>query len=98
MQPENRLARFTLFRFFPRLIRDPNQGSHDAVPVPFSLLPTSRNECQLQMTAASVTMPQRMRGTITYMVVEDDGTSQEKLDFKLHLPCSSYLFRTPYSR
>nr|CAB3222285.1 AP-3 complex subunit delta-1 [Phallusia mammillata] len=80
-----------------KLVRDSSKNSHDAVPIPFSLPPLSRNECQLQMTAASVTMPQRMRGTVTYMLAEKDGTSQEKIDFKLHIPCSAYLVTKPCS-
>uniref|UniRef100_F6T2R5 AP-3 complex subunit delta domain-containing protein n=1 Tax=Ciona intestinalis TaxID=7719 RepID=F6T2R5_CIOIN len=82
-----------------RLIRDGGSSSHDAVRIPFSLPPSARNECQLEFTASSVTMPQRLKGTITYMVQDDtkQHTNQEKLDFKLHLPCSAYLISTPLS-
>ncbi|XP_078484816.1 AP-3 complex subunit delta-1 isoform X1 [Ciona intestinalis] len=82
-----------------RLIRDGGNLSHDAVQIPFSLPPSARNECQLEFTASSVTMPQRLKGTITYMVQDDtkQHTNQEKLDFKLHLPCSAYLMSTPLS-
>ncbi|XP_076811887.1 AP-3 complex subunit delta-1-like isoform X4 [Clavelina lepadiformis] len=80
-----------------RLVRTGGENSHDAVPIPFSLPALSRNECQLQLTASSVTMPQRMRGTVTYMVQDQEHTKQEKLDFKLHLPCSAYLVTTPFS-
>ncbi|CAN8010870.1 unnamed protein product, partial [Ixodes pacificus] len=43
-------------------------------------------------------MAQRLRGTFTYMLVTDTGSTHEKLDFKLHLPVSSYLIGTMYKR
>uniref|UniRef100_H2ZNY7 AP-3 complex subunit delta Mu C-terminal domain-containing protein n=1 Tax=Ciona savignyi TaxID=51511 RepID=H2ZNY7_CIOSA len=82
-----------------RLIRDEKSSQHDALSVPFSLPPSARNECQLDFSATSVTMPQRLKGTVTYMLQDEtrQHTNQEKLDFKLHLPCSSYLIPSPLS-
>ncbi|EEC07868.1 AP-3 complex subunit delta-1, putative, partial [Ixodes scapularis] len=72
--------------------------SHDGVKVPFQLPPCTANEGQFAFTVDSVSMAQRLRGTFTYMLVTDTGSTHEKLDFKLHLPVSSYLIGTMYKR
>ncbi|XP_041360282.1 AP-3 complex subunit delta-1-like isoform X2 [Gigantopelta aegis] len=78
-----------------KLIRGMGQSHHDAVKVPFTLLPGSQNEGQFAFSIDSITMPQRMRGTLTYIVKSDEGSTHDKLDFKINLPCSSYLMTTP---
>ncbi|CAN8004626.1 unnamed protein product [Ixodes hexagonus] len=84
------------------LTSDKNQAagvdSQDAVKVPFQLPPCTANEGQFAFTVDSVSMAQRLRGTFTYMLVTDTGSTHEKLDFKLHLPVSSYLIGTMYKR
>ncbi len=42
--------------------------SSDAVKVPFTLLPEAQNEGQFAFTVDSVNMPQKLKGTLTYMV------------------------------
>ncbi|CAH1773291.1 unnamed protein product, partial [Owenia fusiformis] len=78
-----------------KLVRGVGASSHDPVKVPFILLPSSQNEGQFAFTVQSITMPQRLKGTLTYMVKTEEGSTHEKLDFKLPLPCSSYLLATP---
>ncbi|XP_071119601.1 AP-3 complex subunit delta-1-like isoform X1 [Haliotis cracherodii] len=78
-----------------KLIRGMGKSHHDAVRVPFILLPESQNEGQFAFSIESISMSQRMRGTLTYIIKSDDGSTHEKLDFKLQLPCSSYLVTTP---
>nr|XP_039258298.1 AP-3 complex subunit delta-1-like isoform X2 [Styela clava] len=78
-----------------RLIRGPGSTSHDPVKIPFILLPSSGNEAQLLFSVVSLNMPQRLRGTVTYILKDEEGSSQHKLDFKLYLPCSAYLLTAP---
>jgi len=66
-------------------------GGGGACTLPFSLYPQSSNEACFELTATSVVMPQRLRGTIQC------GGSGKPLDFKLYLPCSSYLVSTQCS-
>ncbi|KAK2138644.1 hypothetical protein NP493_7364g00001 [Ridgeia piscesae] len=40
-------------------------------------------------------MPQKLKGTLMYIVKNEDGATQEKIDFKLSLPCTSYLVGVP---
>ncbi|XP_050403527.1 AP-3 complex subunit delta-1 isoform X1 [Patella vulgata] len=78
-----------------KLIRGMGHSNQDAVKVPFNLLPDSQNEGQFAFSVESINMPQKLRGTLTYILKSDDGSSHEKLDFRLNLPCSSYLVSTP---
>ncbi|XP_064604156.1 AP-3 complex subunit delta-1-like isoform X2 [Liolophura sinensis] len=77
-----------------KLIRGVGASQHDSVKVPFVLLPNAQNEGQFAFTVSSITMPQRLRGTLTYILKTSEGSTHDKLDFKLHLPCSSYLSAT----
>ncbi len=43
-------------------------GSHDGVKLPFQLPPGAANECQFTFYVQSFLMPQKLRGTTTYMV------------------------------
>ncbi|KAK6990578.1 AP-3 complex subunit delta-1-like isoform X2, partial [Biomphalaria glabrata] len=51
-----------------RLIRGIGQKSHDAVKVPFVLLPEAQNEGQFAFLIDKITMPQKLRGTLTYIL------------------------------
>ncbi|ESP05472.1 hypothetical protein LOTGIDRAFT_177167 [Lottia gigantea] len=72
-----------------------HNNQSDAVKVPFNILPESQNEGQFAFSVENITMPQKLRGTLTYIVKSADGSSHDKIDFKLSLPCSSYLVTTP---
>ncbi|KAK3753179.1 hypothetical protein RRG08_024453 [Elysia crispata] len=78
-----------------KLIRGIGQKSHDAIRVPFVLLPEAQNEGQFAFTVENITMPQKLRGTLTYIVKTEEGSTQDKVDFKINLPCSTYLVATP---
>lgn len=78
-----------------KLLRGPGMSQHDAIQVPFVLLPESQNEGQFAFQVESITMPQKLKGTLTYILKSDDGSSQDKLDFKLTIPCSAYLVGIP---
>lgn len=40
---------------------------------------------------SDVTFPQKLRGSLTYMVESSVGTVQEKLDFTMQLSCSNFM-------
>ncbi|RMX51650.1 hypothetical protein pdam_00021484 [Pocillopora damicornis] len=80
-----------------KLIRPIGSSSRDSVPVPFHLLPESSNEGQFAFTVESIVMVQKLRGTLTYVIKDDEGSTSEKMDFSLFLPCSSFLISTPLS-
>ncbi|CAB1331422.1 unnamed protein product [Coregonus sp. 'balchen'] len=53
------------------------------------------NEAQFIFSVQSIVMPQKLKGTLTFIVKTDDSSTHEKLDFKLHFTCTSYLITTP---
>ncbi|KAL5022862.1 hypothetical protein ScPMuIL_002017 [Solemya velum] len=78
-----------------KLIRSLGASHHDAVKVPFVLLPKAQNEGQFAFTVQAINMPQKMKGTLTYIEKTEEGSSHEKLDFKLSFPCCCYMVATP---
>ena len=54
-------------RFSPCLFQA-GASSHDVVKVPFQLPPNMANECQFIFYVQSFLVPQKLRGTTTYMV------------------------------
>ncbi|XP_048415761.1 AP-3 complex subunit delta-1 isoform X1 [Stegostoma tigrinum] len=78
-----------------KLVRPEGSSIHDGLPVPFQLPPGVSNEARFVFTVESIVMPQKLKGTLTFIVKTDDGSSHEKLDFKLHFTCTSYMITTP---
>lgn len=78
-----------------KLSRGMGNTSHDAVQVPFVLPPNVVNEGQFAFSVESIQMPTKMKGTLTYMVKTDEGSTHEKLDFRIHFPCSAFLVAVP---
>ena len=78
-----------------KLIRGIGCSHRDPVKVPFILLPNSQNEGQFAFSVESINIPQKLKGTLTYMEKTDDGSTHEKLDFKLNFRCSDFLISTP---
>nr|XP_012601146.1 AP-3 complex subunit delta-1 isoform X2 [Microcebus murinus] len=78
-----------------RMARPEGSSVHDGVPVPFQLPPGVSNEAQFVFTVQSIVMAQKLKGTLSFIAKDDEGATQEKLDFKLHFSCSSYLTTTP---
>ena len=70
-------------------------SAHEGIKVPFQLPPGQANECQFTFYVQSFLMPQKLRGTLTYMVKSEQGTSGEKIDFKVQLPCSAFICPVP---
>ncbi|XP_058393644.1 AP-3 complex subunit delta-1 [Diceros bicornis minor] len=78
-----------------KLARPEGSSVHDGVPVPFQLPPGISNEAQFVFTIQSIVTAQKLKGTLTFIAKNDEGSTHEKLDFKLHFSCTSYLITTP---
>ncbi|XP_070195049.1 AP-3 complex subunit delta-1-like isoform X2 [Littorina saxatilis] len=78
-----------------KLVRGMGHSNSDAVKVPFTLPAGTQNEGQFAFGVEEITAPQKLRGTLTYILKSADGSSHEKVDFKINLPCSSYLLTLP---
>nr|XP_006815142.1 PREDICTED: AP-3 complex subunit delta-1-like [Saccoglossus kowalevskii] len=78
-----------------KLTREHGATPHDGVKVPFQLPPSAANEGQFAFTLQNITMNQKLKGTLTYMIKDDEGTTCEKIDFKLLLPVSAYFLGAP---
>ncbi|XP_044527984.1 AP-3 complex subunit delta-1 isoform X2 [Gracilinanus agilis] len=78
-----------------KMARPEDASVHDGVPVPFQLPPGISNEAQFVFTVQSIIMAQKLKGTLSFIVKNDEGSTHEKLDFKLHFSCTSYLITTP---
>ncbi|XP_014232130.1 AP-3 complex subunit delta-1 [Trichogramma pretiosum] len=63
----------------------------DGVKMNFLLPPSGCNEAHVAILVTDVTFAQKLRGTLIYMVQDQNSTTQEKLDFTLRLPCSSFI-------
>ncbi|KAG8431159.1 hypothetical protein GDO86_019336 [Hymenochirus boettgeri] len=78
-----------------RMLRPDGASVHDGILIPFQLPPGISNEAQFAFTVQSIVMPQKLKGTLSFIVKDDEGSAHEKIDFKLHFRCSSYLIMTP---
>ncbi|XP_005405978.1 PREDICTED: AP-3 complex subunit delta-1 isoform X2 [Chinchilla lanigera] len=78
-----------------KMARPEGSSVHDGVPVPFQLPPGVSNEAQFVFTIQSIIMAQKLKGTLSFIAKDADGATHEKLDFRLHFSCSSYLVTTP---
>nr|XP_020636445.1 AP-3 complex subunit delta-1 isoform X2 [Pogona vitticeps] len=78
-----------------KMLRPEGSSIHDGIPVPFQLPPGVSNEAQFVFTLQSIIMAQKLKGTLSFIVKDEEGSTHEKLDFKLHFSCASYLITTP---
>ncbi|KAJ8271099.1 hypothetical protein GJAV_G00122740 [Gymnothorax javanicus] len=78
-----------------KLLRAEGAGPHDGLTVPFQLPPGVSNEARFVFSVQSIVMPQKLKGTLTFIVKSEESSTHEKLDFKLNFTCSSYLITTP---
>ncbi|KAF6018644.1 AP3D1 [Bugula neritina] len=77
-----------------KLVRE---TSDTAVKVPFELMPLVRNEAQFVFSVQSLSLPQKLKGTLVYILKDQEGSSQQKLDFRLVIPCRDFLVAVPCS-
>ncbi|XP_015183103.1 PREDICTED: AP-3 complex subunit delta-1 isoform X2 [Polistes dominula] len=68
-----------------------NDDEEYGMKLPFQLPPQSSKETQFTILISDVTFAQKLRGTLTYMLENVDGTIQEKLDFTINLSCSKFM-------
>ncbi|KAM6218533.1 AP-3 complex subunit delta-1 [Rhynchocyon petersi] len=80
-----------------KMVRPEGTSVHDGVPVPFQLPPGVSNEARFVFTVQSIVMAQKLKGTLSFIAKNDEGSTHEKLDFKLLFSCTSYLITTPCS-
>ncbi|KAH0625917.1 hypothetical protein JD844_034289 [Phrynosoma platyrhinos] len=78
-----------------KMLRPEGASLHDGIPVPFQLPPGVSNEAQFVFTLQSIVMAQKLKGTLSFIVKDEEGSTHDKLDFKLHFSCASYLITTP---
>ncbi|UYV70621.1 AP3D1 [Cordylochernes scorpioides] len=81
-----------------KLLRNNMTNGTDGIKVPFQLPAGSSSEGQFMFSVEQVVVGQKLRGTLSYILQsdkwclqEEGGTTQDKLDFTLHLPVSTYL-------
>ncbi|KAL2740894.1 AP-3 complex subunit delta-1 [Vespula squamosa] len=72
-----------------KLMKDNGDGC--GMKLPFQLPPRSSKETQFTILISDVTFAQKLRGTLTYMLENVEGTMQEKLDFTINLSCSKFM-------
>nr|XP_023699707.1 AP-3 complex subunit delta-1-like isoform X2 [Paramormyrops kingsleyae] len=78
-----------------KLQRPEGASPHEAVTIPFQLPPGVSNEARFVFSVQSIVMPQKLKGTLAFIVKSEDSSTHEKLDFKLHFTCTSYMITTP---
>ncbi|KAL6733639.1 hypothetical protein Aduo_004271 [Ancylostoma duodenale] len=66
--------------------------------LPTPLSPGEHGELRLHFAVASKTISQMLRGTITYLAQEEDGSVPGKLDFKVPLRCTDSLLSVTTSK
>lgn len=74
-----------------KLLQEDNKSQY-GIKLQLQLPPSSASEAQFAFQVTDVIQPQKLRGTLAYMVQTPDGLSTpEKLDFWLTVPCSSFM-------
>ncbi|VDM68411.1 unnamed protein product [Strongylus vulgaris] len=66
--------------------------------LPTALSPGDHGELRLHIALSSKTVSQTLRGTITYLAEEEDGSVPGKLDFKVPLRCTDSLLSVTISK
>ncbi|KAH7723145.1 AP-3 complex subunit delta-1-like protein [Aphelenchoides avenae] len=75
-----------------RLDRSNTSSSDAAVLLPFELPSNVKNEHNLHFSFKEVNVTQKIRGSVTYFVEENDGNKREaKMDYVLHFPAIRFL-------
>ncbi|CAD5114681.1 DgyrCDS3727 [Dimorphilus gyrociliatus] len=74
-----------------KLLREPSNGNHEGIKFPFVLQPLSEREAFVNFSISNVVKPQKLKGSLSYITKSSEGSSLEKLDFKLKFDCSMLL-------
>jgi len=76
-----------------KLIREDTKIG-DAIKIPFRLSALSSDHVEYYFDVSDCTYPQVLKGTFTYMIMDiENGSIHEKVDFKMQLPCSTFLLK-----
>ncbi|XP_060641119.2 AP-3 complex subunit delta-1 isoform X1 [Anolis sagrei] len=78
-----------------KMLRPDGASIHDGIAVPFQLPPGVSNEAQFVFSLQSIVMAQKLKGTLSFIVKDEESSTHDKIDFKLHFSCASYLITTP---
>uniref|UniRef100_A0A671SBA4 AP-3 complex subunit delta-1 n=1 Tax=Sinocyclocheilus anshuiensis TaxID=1608454 RepID=A0A671SBA4_9TELE len=76
-----------------KLQRPEGAGAHDSLTVPFQLPPGQDTHAFLFVSSVSVSIVAVCIDC--FLMQSDESSTHEKLDFKLHFTCTSYLITTP---
>lgn len=71
-----------------KLVRPPGA---DALPVPFTLPAGGSGTVHVAFTVNSIMVPLVVHGVLSYAYQTPEGVSSGKLDFKLRVPCSTFI-------
>uniref|UniRef100_A0A914VDM2 AP-3 complex subunit delta n=1 Tax=Plectus sambesii TaxID=2011161 RepID=A0A914VDM2_9BILA len=72
-----------------KMLRDP-AAPQGALKVPFNLPQGVSNEHVFRFAVEAINVPQKLRGTLTFLVETENGSVPEKIDFHLKFPCVSF--------
>ncbi|XP_075250046.1 AP-3 complex subunit delta-1-like isoform X2 [Convolutriloba macropyga] len=70
-------------------------SAHEALLVTKRLMGGECVDKRLEYTFKDIYWPQKLKGTLTYIAASEDGSTQDKVDFKLAVPVSAYLMPLP---
>ncbi|VDN04837.1 unnamed protein product [Thelazia callipaeda] len=74
-----------------RLLREEGKSSMAAIPLAFQLPANVSAEHVFRFSVKAVSMPQKLRGNLTFFVDQENETVQDKLDFHILMPTVSFL-------
>jgi hypothetical protein len=84
-----------------KLVRDDHLGNDDSIKIPFNLSKKNKeNFNEFYFNVSECTFAQKLKGTLTY-ILKDENTNdsvQEKIDFKISVPCSAFLIQSTCDR
>ncbi|GIY52654.1 AP-3 complex subunit delta-1 [Caerostris extrusa] len=72
-----------------KIIKEKEDGINGKLPP--VILPGATSEYHVTLAVDNIALNQKLRGSLTYIVKDTSSTSQEKLDFKLNVPASTFM-------
>ena len=81
-----------------QVVRPMGVGHRDAIQLPFQLTPGNSQEYQIAFSVNNVSVPQKLKGTLTYMMSSSLGSTSEKLDVRFPFPVSAFIHTSNFSK
>ena len=81
-----------------QVVRPMGLGHRDAIQLPFKLTPGNSQEYQIAFNVNNVVVPQKLKGTLTYMMSNSLGSTSEKLDVRISFPVSAFIHTSNFSK